>query len=54
MTYLEEEEKEKPLQQKKRMLPLFPQLLEQVVLSSKDVNEILVVTFIKDISTKKD
>jgi hypothetical protein len=49
----EEEEETQPMERKKRMLPMFPQLPDQVVLLGKDVNDILVVSFITDPLVKK-
>jgi hypothetical protein len=49
----EEEEDVEPLEHKKRTFPMFPQLPDQVVLSGKYVNDILVVAFIGDPSIKK-
>jgi hypothetical protein len=36
-----------------RTLPVFPQLPEHVILSGRDLNEILVVSFIGDVLVKK-
>jgi hypothetical protein len=52
-TKSEEEEDAQPLEHKKKMLSMFPQLPNQVVLLGKDVNEILVVSFIGDTPVKK-
>jgi hypothetical protein len=49
----EEEEEEKPLERKKRTLPMFLQLPEHAMLSGKDVNENLVFLFIGDVLVKK-
>ena len=49
----EDEEDTQPLERKKRIFPMFPQLSEQAVLSGKDVNEILNVSFIGDPLVKK-
>jgi hypothetical protein len=48
-----EEEERQPLEQKKRILAMFPQLLELAMLIGKDVNEILIITFIIGLVTKK-
>jgi hypothetical protein len=45
-TKLEEEEGTQPLERKKRTLSIFPQLPYQAMLTGKDVNEILSITFI--------
>jgi len=49
----EDDEDAQPMEHKKRMLHMFLQLPDQVVLSGKYVNEILVVSFIGDPLVKK-
>jgi hypothetical protein len=49
----EEEKETHLLERKKRTLPMFPQFLEQSMLTGKDVNEILSIAFIRDPLAKK-
>jgi hypothetical protein len=49
----EEEEETQPLEHKKRMLSIFPQLPEKSMLIGKDVNEILSDVFITEQVAKK-
>jgi hypothetical protein len=52
-TNSDEEQEMQLLEHKKRTLPMFPQLPEQVMLTGKDVNEILSVSFIIEPMDKK-
>jgi hypothetical protein len=49
----EEDEEMQPLECKKRTFPMFPQLPEKAMLTGKDVNDILNVSFIGDPLVKK-
>jgi len=42
----EDKEDAEPMEHNKRTLPMFPQLPNQVILSGKDVNDILTISFI--------
>jgi hypothetical protein len=49
----EDDEETQPLEHKKRTFPMFPQLLEKAMLTGKDFNDILNVSFIGDTLVKK-